>query len=63
MEIVFWYSIKYRYVGVQCSVHGYAVIIFKYTTKIIGTQNRQVACVHGTQDHKQSTFNKFKPAQ
>ena len=35
----------------------------KYATELVGTQNRQVACVHGTQDQKQSTFNKFKPAQ
>ena len=41
----------------------YAVIISKYTTKIVGTQKRQVACVHGTQDQKQSIFNTFKPAQ
>ena len=45
------------------SVRVYAVIISKYTTKIVGTLNRQVPCVHGTQDQKQSTFNTFKPAQ
>ena len=28
------------------SVHVYVVIISKYATKIVGTQNRQVACVH-----------------
>ena len=45
------------------SVPVFAVIISKYATKIIGSQKRQVACVHGTQDQKQSTFNTFKPAQ
>ena len=35
----------------------------KYATKIVGTQNRQVACVHGRQDQKQLTLSKFKPAQ
>ena len=45
------------------SVRVYAVIISKYATKIVGTQKRQVACVHGMQDQKQSTFNTFKPAQ
>ena len=45
------------------SVRVYAVIISKYATKIVGTQKRQVACVHGTQDQKRSTFNIFKPAQ
>ena len=45
------------------SVRVYAVIISKYATKIVGTQKRQVACVRGTQDQKQSTFNTFKPAQ
>ena len=45
------------------SVRVYAVIISKNATKIVGMQNRQVACVHGTQDQKRSTFNKFKPAQ
>ena len=45
------------------SVGVYAVIISKYATKLVGTQNRQVACIHGTKDHMQSTFNKFKPAQ
>ena len=44
-------------------VRVYVVIISKYATKIVGTQNRQVACVHGMQDQKQSTFSKFKPAQ
>ena len=34
----------------------YAVIISEYATKIIGTQDRQVACVHGMQDHMQSIF-------
>ena len=48
---------------IKASVCVYAVIISKYTTKIVGTQNRQVACVYGTQDQKQSTFNTFKPAQ
>ena len=46
-----------------CSVRVYAIIISKYATKIVGMQNRQVACVHRMQDHMQSTFNKFKPAQ
>ena len=41
------------------SVRVYTVIISKYATKIVGTQKRQVACVHGTQDQKQSTFNTF----
>ena len=45
------------------SVPVYAVIISKYATKIVGMQKRQVACVHGTQDQKQSTFNTVKPAQ
>ena len=45
------------------SVRVYAVIISKYATKIVGTQKRQVACVHGTQDQRQSTFSTFKPAQ
>ena len=49
--------------GKVYSVRVYAVIISKYATKIVGTQKRQVACVHGTQDQKQSTFNTFKPAQ
>ena len=44
------------------SVRVYAVMISKYATKIVGTQKRQVACVHGTQDQKQLTFNTFKPA-
>ena len=43
------------------SVRVYAVIISKYATKIVGTQDRQVACVYGTPDQVQSTFNKFKP--
>ena len=41
----------------QLSVRVYAIIISKFATKIVGTQNRHVACVHGTQDQKQSTFN------
>ena len=45
------------------SVRVYVKIISKYATKIVGTQNRQEACVHGTQDQKQSTFSKFKPVQ
>ena len=45
----------------QYSVCVYVVIISKYATKIVGMQNRQVACVPGTQDQKQSTFSKFKP--
>ena len=45
------------------SVRVYAVIISKYVTKIVSMQKRQVACVHGMQDQKQSTFNTFKPAQ
>ena len=45
------------------SVRVYAVIISKYATKIVGTQKGQVACVHGTQDQKQTTFNTFKPAK
>ena len=44
------------------SFRVYAVIISKYATKIVGTEKRQVACVHGTQDQKQSSFNTFKPA-
>ena len=44
------------------SVRVYVLIISKYARKIVGMQNRQVACVHGTQDQKQSTFSKFKPA-
>ena len=47
----------------RISVRVYAVIISKYATKIVATQKRQVVCVHGTQDQKQSTFNTFKPAQ
>ena len=49
--------------GGMVSVRVYAVMISKYATKIVGTQKRQVACVHGTQDQKQSTFDTFKPAQ
>ena len=45
------------------SVRVYAVIISLYAPQIVGTQNIQVVCVHGTQDQKQSTFNKFKPAK
>ena len=45
------------------SVHVYAVIISKYATKIVGNQNRQVACLHGTQYQMQWTINKFKPGQ
>ena len=45
------------------SVRIYAIFISKYATKTVGTQKRQVACIHGTQDQKQSTFNTFKPAQ
>ena len=45
------------------SVRVYAVITSKYAAKIVGTQKRQVACIHGTQDQKQSTFNTFKRAQ
>ena len=41
------------------SIHVYVVIVSKYATKFVGTQNRQVACVHGTQDQKQLTFSKF----
>ena len=52
-----------RTIVIYLSVHVYAVIISKYATKIVGTQNRQVACVHGTQDQKQSTFNIFNPAE
>ena len=44
-------------------VRVYAVIISKYAMKIVGTQKGQVACVHGTQDRKQSSFNTFNPAQ
>ena len=47
----------------KTSVLVYAVIISKHPAKIVGTQKRQVACIHGTQDQKQSTFNTFKPAQ
>ena len=49
--------------AVKNSVRVYAVIISKYATKIVGMQKRQVACVHGMQDQKQSTFNTFKPAK
>ena len=52
-----------RLISAFISVPVYAVIISKYVTKIVGTQNRQVACIHGTQDQKQSTFKKLKPAQ
>ena len=45
------------------SVRIYAVILSKYATKIVGMQDRQVACVHGMQDQKQVTLNKFKSAQ
>ena len=45
------------------SVRVYAVRISKFSTNIVGTQNRQVACVHGTQDQMQLIFNTFKPAQ
>ena len=38
------------------SVQVYVVIVSKYATKIVGTQKRQVACVHGTRDQKQLTF-------
>ena len=55
-------SLKARKVFIL-SVRVYAVIISKYATKIVGTQKRQVVCVHGTQDQKQSTFNTFKSAQ
>ena len=41
------------------SVRVYVVIISKYAAKILGS----LACVHGAQDQKQSTFSKFKPAQ
>ena len=51
------------YPPVHPLVHVFAVIISKYATKIIGLQNRQVGCVNGTQDQKQLTFNKIKPAQ
>ena len=49
--------------SIAFSVRVYAVMISKYAKKIVGTQKRQVACVRGTQDQKQSTFNTFKPAQ
>ena len=52
VDMMYWFSVRV-----------YAVIISKYATKIVGTQKRQVACVHGTQDQMQSTFNTFKPAQ
>ena len=55
--------LQYASFDFQHSVRAYAVIISKYATKIVGTQKRQVACVHGTQDQKQSTFNTFKPGQ
>ena len=58
---IFYYLIPI--IMYKISVHVYAVIISKYATKIVGTQKRQEACVHGTQDQKQLTFNKFKPAQ
>ena len=45
------------------SVRVDPVIISKYPAKVVGTQNIQVACVHGRQDQKQLTFNKFKPDQ
>ena len=44
------------------SVRVYAVIISKYATKIVGMQKRRVACIHGTKDQKQSTFNTFNSA-
>ena len=37
----------------NASVRVYVVIISKYAMKSVGTQNGQVACVHGTQDQKQ----------
>ena len=43
------------------SVRVYVVIISKYATKIVGTQNRQVPCVHGTQDKKQPNFTNLGP--
>ena len=42
------------------SVRVYVVIISKYATKIVGTQNRQVPCIHGTQDKKTTKFHEFK---
>ena len=48
---------------IKCSVRVYVVIISEYATKIFGTQNRQVACIHGIKAPKQSTFSKSKPAQ
>ena len=50
---------KYKSGATYSCVHVYALIISKYATKIVGTQKRQIACVHGTQ----STFNTVKPAQ
>ena len=53
--------------GILClvlfSVPIYAIIISKWAKKLVGTQNRQDACVHDTYDQMQSTFNKLKPAQ
>ena len=57
------FKLLYRNKNEKYGVSIYAVIISKYATKIVGTQKRQVACVHGTQDQKQSTFNTFKPAR
>ena len=54
---VLWQTVKTH------SVRVYSLIISKYATKIVGTQKRKVACVHGTQDQKQLIFNTLKPAQ
>ena len=45
---------------ITSSVRVYAVIISKYATRIVGTQKREVACVHGPQDQKQwTTYTKM----
>ena len=36
----------------------YVILISKYAAKMVGTQDRQVACVHWTEDQKQPTFSK-----
>ena len=45
---------------ITSSVRVYAVIISKYAARIVGTQKREVACVHGPQDQKQwTTYTKM----
>ena len=50
-------------IHIMTSARVNVLIISKYATKIVGTQNKQEACVQWTQDQKQSTISKFKPAQ